>query len=59
MFYVNKDILVEEFEAKIDRFYTRQSKSIQEGDLPFAFKLQYCNRNPMPNLLEEGELILN
>lgn len=34
-----------------------KSKSIQDDDLPFAFKFQYCNQEPVPNLISSGELL--
>ena len=48
---------VEEFEQRIDKFYRSKSKSIQDGDLPYALNLKYCNCTPTPSLVKEGELI--
>lgn len=28
-----------------------------DGQLPFGFKFKYCNLDPIPNLIREGELV--
>ena len=41
----------------MENFYSSNSISIQNNELPFAFKFKYCNLEPMPNIIAQGELV--
>lgn len=58
LFKVDKQFFINEFEQKIHTFYKNKSKSFESGELQHAFKIRYCNWNPVPNLVNPGEYIL-
>ena len=58
MFRVEKDFIVNEFEQKVHTFYKKNAKSFDSGELQHAFKIRYCNWNPVPNMFKRGEMIL-
>ena len=57
MYEVRANFIMEEFERKVEQLYGSNSVSIRNNELPFAFKFKYCNLEPMPNIVAEGELV--
>ena len=57
LFICQRHLLVEEFEKNIEQFYKSNSKTIESNELPYAFKLVFCNYYPVPNSIAPNELI--